>query len=223
MSNRDAVLGKVRRALGASGDEAARRRAVAERLESVKPNLIPARGNRDREGKIALFAEMAEAVSATVVRVAASDDVPAAVADYLRGQNLPAALRTGSDPALAALPWEGQPHLTRLSGASDGHDPVALSRAFAGVAESGTLVLLSGPDNPTTLNFLPDAHIVMLQADDIAGDYETVWRRLRESFGAGEAPRTVNMITGPSRSADIEQTLILGAHGPRSLHILVVG
>jgi L-lactate dehydrogenase complex protein LldG len=132
-------------------------------------------------------------------------------------------VRTGGDPAIAALPWQREPHLERLVGPSDGRDAVSLSRAFAGVAETGTLVLLSGPDNPTTLNFLPDTHIVMVSADDVAGDYESVWRRLRESHGAGVLPRTVNLVTGPSRSADIEQTLILGAHGPRALHILVVG
>jgi L-lactate dehydrogenase complex protein LldG len=220
---RDVVLGKVRRAFGASGDDPERRRVVAQRLEHPQPNLIPARGQLDREGRIALFCRTAEAVSASVERVATPDDVPAAIAAYLRKQNLPAAFRSGADPAIAALPWEREPQLSRLSGASDGRDAVAFSHAFGGVAESGTLVLLSGPDNPTTLNFLPDAEIVMLAADDIAGDYETVWRRMRETYGAGNAPRTINLVTGPSRSADIEQTLILGAHGPRALHILVVG
>jgi L-lactate dehydrogenase complex protein LldG len=84
-------------------------------------------------------------------------------------------------------------------------------------------MLVSGPDNPTTLNFLPDTHIVVIDAKDVAGDYETVWQKLREKFGGGRMPRTVNLITGPSRSADIEQTLILGAHGPRRLHVMVVG
>ena len=84
-------------------------------------------------------------------------------------------------------------------------------------------MLTSGPDNPTTLNFLPDTHIVVVDAKDIAGDYEAVWQRLRERFGAGLMPRTVNLITGPSRSADIAQILILGAHGPRRLHVLIVG
>jgi L-lactate dehydrogenase complex protein LldG len=83
-------------------------------------------------------------------------------------------------------------------------------------------MLASGPDNPTTLNFLPDTHIVVVNAKDIAPDYETLWQRLRESYGAGAMPRAVNWITGPSRSADIEQTLILGAHGPRRLHVIVV-
>ena len=223
MSKREAVLNKVRRALGASDDDAARKRAVAERLGAPKPNVVPARGQRDREGRIALFCELAEAAAASVERIASTDDVPAAMAALLRERNLPATFRTGADPAIESLPWERAPQLTRLIGASEGRDAVSLSHAFAGVAESGTLVLLSGPDNPTTLNFLPDTHIVMVAADDIAGDYETVWTRLRDAHGRHKAPRTVNLVTGPSRSADIEQKLILGAHGPRALHILVVG
>ena len=77
---------------------------------------------------------------------------------------------------------------------------------------------------PTTLNFLPDNHIVVVDAKDVAGDYETLWQRAaRDATAPARMPRTVNLITGPSRSADIEQTLILGAHGPRRLHVLVVG
>jgi L-lactate dehydrogenase complex protein LldG len=98
-----------------------------------------------------------------------------------------------------------------------------VSHAFAAVAETGTLVLTSGADNPTTLNFLPDVHIVVVGARDFASDFESALARLRGRFGAGTMPRAVNMITGPSRSADIEQTLILGAHGPRKLHVMVVG
>ena len=95
--------------------------------------------------------------------------------------------------------------------------------AFAGIAETGTLALVSGPDNPTTLNFLPDNHIVLLPREAIEADYESVFAKVRSVYGKGEAPRTLNFITGPSRSADIEQTLLLGAHGPRRLHIVVVG
>lgn len=223
MSAREAVLGKVRKALGARPGDAGRRAKVAVRLGAKEPNLIPARGQLDREGRVALFCEMAEKVSATVRRAERMEDVPILVAAHLRWHNLPLQVRMGADPVLAELPWSREPHLERLSGPSDGSDAASLSRAFAGVAESGTLVLLSGEDNPTTLNFLPDTHIVVVSADDIAGDYEAVWRRIRDLNAPGGMPRTVNWITGPSRSADIEQTLILGAHGPRGLHIIVVG
>ena len=91
--------------------------------------------------------------------------------------------------------------------------------AVCGVAETGTLILTSGPDSPTTLNLLPDTHIVVLSTDSIVGSYEDGWDLLR---ARGELPRTVNMITGPSRTGDIEQTIQLGAHGPRRLHILLV-
>jgi L-lactate dehydrogenase complex protein LldG len=84
------------------------------------------------------------------------------------------------------------------------------------------LALVSGAENPTTLNFLPDNHVVVVFAEDVVGDMESAFARMRARFGAGQAPRTLNFITGPSRSADIEQTLLFGAHGPRKLHIVVV-
>jgi L-lactate dehydrogenase complex protein LldG len=132
-------------------------------------------------------------------------------------------IRRGDDPRLAACGFENERTLEVATGPSDGGDLVAVSHAFGAAAESGTLMLVSGPDNPTTLNFLPDTHVVVIDAKDVAGDYETLWQRVRDRYGAGSMPRTVNLITGPSRSADIEQTLILGAHGPRRLHVVVVG
>ncbi len=222
MSGRDQVLGKIRRSLGVSSDDGARRAKVASRMKRAAPSLIPARGQVPEPQKIDLFCEQAEAVMSSVTRVSGRAGVPAAIADYLRQHNLPSQIRTGADPRLAGLPWETAPHLERSDGASDGNDAVGVSHAFAGVAETGSLMMTSGPDNPTTLNFLPDSHIVVLSAGDIAGDYETVWTNIRKQYGKGIMPRTVNMITGPSRSADIEQTLLLGAHGPRALHIIVV-
>jgi L-lactate dehydrogenase complex protein LldG len=166
---------------------------------------------------------MVEAANGSVEEIADAGDVPGAIAALLRTHNLPMAVRRGADPRLAALPWERARTLEVAVGPTDGKDLAAVSHAFGAVAESGTLMLVSGPDNPTTLNFLPDTHIVIVDAKDVAGDYETLWRRLRETFGDGLMPRTVNLITGPSRSADIEQTLILGAHGPRRLHVVLVG
>jgi L-lactate dehydrogenase complex protein LldG len=70
---------------------------------------------------------------------------------------------------------------------------------------------------------LPEHHIVVVNASDIAGDLETVLARVRKAHGKGSMPRTLNLVTGPSRSGDIEQKIILGAHGPRALHLIVVG
>jgi L-lactate dehydrogenase complex protein LldG len=222
MTARDLIFATLRRSLGVTGTEAPRRAAVAARLAGHPRGVVPARGQLPPQQRLDLFARMVEAASGTTERLASATDIPAAVAAFLRGHNLPLRVRHGDDPRLD-LPWENVAALEVLRGRSDGHDLAAVSHAFAAVAETGTLVLASGPDNPTTLNFLPDVHIVVVDAADIGSDFETAMARLRERYGTGTLPRTVNMITGPSRSADIEQTLLLGAHGPRKLRVIVVG
>ena len=220
MSGRGAILSKIGKQLSSAQAESDRKAAVARRLSSPSSGVIPERGKIPLADRTDLFCEKANAVQATTARVTSTEDVAEAVADYLRSRNLPQSVRHGEDQRLESIDWSRTPSLTRSTGPSDGDDPVGLSHAMAGVAETGTLVLTSGQDNPTTLNFLPENHIVVINAYDIAGDYETVLRDARRSDGT--LPRTVNMITGPSRSGDIEQTLLLGAHGPRSLHIIVV-
>jgi len=223
MSARDLIFSSIRRSLGVSGNEAPRRKAIVDRLAQHPAGIVPARGQLAAKERLALFRTMVEAANGSVEEIADAGDVPAAIAAVLRAHNLPMAVRRGADPRLAALPWERERALDVTLGPSDGKDLAAVSHAFGAAAESGTLMLVSGPDNPTTLNFLPDTHMVVVDAKDVAGDYETLWRRLREKFGEGVMPRTVNLVTGPSRSADIEQTLILGAHGPRRLHVMIVG
>lgn len=222
MTVRDLVLATIRRSLGVTGNEAPRRRAVADRLAAHPAGIIPARGQGAPHERLATFIRMVEFASGSVARVMDMADVPAEVAAYLRRYDLPMRLQRGSDPLLAAVPWEREATLIVDTGAPDPNSLVAVTRAFAGVAETGTLALASGPDNPTLLNFLPDNHIVVLAAKDVVGDFETMWRRLRETCGEA-LPRAVNLVTGPSRTGDIEQTLIIGAHGPRRLHVIVVG
>jgi L-lactate dehydrogenase complex protein LldG len=223
MSARDAVLASIRRSLGVTGNEAPRRREVADRIAGHPRGVIPARGQGSPREQLDLFARMVELAAGSIARVDDLAGVPAEVAAFLRRHNLPMAARRGADPLLAALPWQRAGTLDVSAAASDGNALSSVSHAFAGVAETGTLVLTSGADNPTSLNFLPDNHIVVIEAKDVTGDYETAWQRLREKFGAAVLPRAVNLISGPSRSADIEQTLILGAHGPRRLHVILVG
>lgn len=222
MTAREAIVGRIRRSLGVAANDPRRNATVDGRLSRPPRGVIPARGQLSVEDRVALFITEALKVSATVARTADAADVPAAVADYLRAHNLPAIVRVGADPMFAAGAWSSS-QIELKRGASDGSDAVGLSHAFAGVAETGTVVLLSGSDNPTTINFLPETHMVVVNAADIAGDYETAFDRIRARYGHASIPRTVNFVTGPSRSADIEQTLLLGAHGPRRLHIVVVG
>ena len=219
---RDQILGAMRRALKRGPDDAAAREAVAQRLDSRPRGPIPARGQLPHQDQVALFEDMAVEAAATVARVGSRDDVPGAVADYLKAHNLPPRLRAAPDPAIEGLPWERQPLLEVTTGRAEADDQVSVTHAVAGVAETGTLVLTSGAQAPTTLNFLPDTNIVVLEAAQVVGAYEDAWDRLRAAHGDGVLPRTVNMITGPSRSADIEQTIQLGAHGPRRLHIVLV-
>ena len=208
---REAVLGRLRRALRRSNGD-----AVADQPRPA--GIIPARADLDLAGRIALFVRQAEAVQTTVRRLREDAEVPAAVADYLRANNLPRRLVVAPDPALDRPDWPALLEIRR--GRAEDADPVGLTTAFAGIAETGTLMLLSGPENPTTIAFLPETSIVVLRAGRVLRAYEDGLRLLREEKGA--LPRSINLITGPSRSGDIEQTIQLGAHGPKRLLVLLV-
>lgn len=222
MSARETVLGKVRASIRISGADEARRKAVADRLTETPTGVIPARAKLPKPGQLELFCTMASQFGATVARVSDYKQIPAEVSGYLRARNLPSEIRMGADKRLKKAGWVSEKTLEVRQGASDGGDLTGVSHAMTGIAETGTLALLSGHDNPTTINFLPEHHIVVLKAADVKGDMESVWAMLRKQQGKGVMPRALNLVTGPSRSGDIEQTIILGAHGPRALHIIVV-
>jgi L-lactate dehydrogenase complex protein LldG len=224
MNNREAVLGKVRTALGVRAADGGRRAAVAGRMANPPRHPIPERAaGKSREHLKALFRGFLESQSAAVVEVAARGDIPGALARYLRQANLPARVRAGSDPYLAQLPWSNEPALQVLSGRAAPTDEVGLSHAVAGIAETGTMLIASGADNPVTLNFLPETHIVVVEQADLVGPYEDAWAKLRTRFGTATLPRTINMISGPSRTGDIGGKLVMGAHGPRRMCVVIVG
>ena len=152
---RDDIFANIRRALGVTGQEQTRRDIVSDRLQRAPTGVIPQRGQADDAERLAIFRREAEAAFATVAEVGSRADVPGAVADYLRSHNLPATLRMGDDPRLGTMPW-AETVLEIAQGRSQGSDLNAVSHAFGGVAETGTLVMVSGPENPSTLNFLPD-------------------------------------------------------------------
>jgi L-lactate dehydrogenase complex protein LldG len=220
---RAAVMDRIRSALGVASLDRARRAVVTRRLERHPRGTIPSRAMRSGADRVALFTDMLTKQTADVRRVATPKEAVGAIASYLGTCNLPPRLRVGDDPVLAGLPWREAWDIEREFGPAQPSDRAALSRATVAAAETGTLFLVSGPANPTTLNFLPEAHTVLIAAADIVGCYEEAFDRLRATHGEGYLPRTVNLISGPSRTADIEQTIVRGAHGPSRLHVLILG
>ncbi len=225
MSNRDVIFAKIRKGLAAAAPvpEGRRAKIVADRIAAKHRHPTPARvAGKSHADHAALFRSQMEGQSATVLDAEKPSDVPGLISAYLRQHNLPARLATGDDAYLAALNWANEPALTLKRGHAQPADEVGLSRATAAVAETGTLVIASGADNPVTLNFLPETHIVVVEDQDVVGPYEEAWMKVRARFGDRAMPRTVNMISGPSRTADIGGKLVTGAHGPRRLCVIVV-
>ena len=215
------ILGGIRRSLRRGELTGDARGAVERRLAEPPRGPSVARGQLPQAEKVALFCQWAETLNATVARVGPGE-VPGEVSAYLARNNLPANVAMAPSPLLEGYDWASQKMLSIRRGRGQGSDQVSVTGAFAGIAETGTVVMASGPDHPVSLNLLPDTHVVVLREADIVGGYEDVWGRLRARYGKDLMPRTVNTITGPSRTGDIEQTIELGAHGPRRMHILVV-
>ncbi len=220
--SRESILAAIRGALGRGRLPEARTADLEQGFPTPRARVVPARGRVAPAERIALFIAEAERVNATTRRLRSWHEVAEAVAAFLRSANLPMSVRTSSAPMLATIPWAAEPSLIVATGPAEDEDAAAFVGAFAGIAETGTLMVVSGPETPTTLNFLPPNHVVALPVGRLVGTYEEAWALLRAEFGTGVMPRTVNWITGPSRTADIEQTLLLGAHGPRRLHILLI-
>ena len=228
---KEAILGAIRRGLRRGPLPPDQQTMLLGRLAQHPRHLIPARSQVGRAEQVALLVRNVEKEFGTVERVADAEAVPGAVAAFLAAQNLPSELVMAPHPELRAMPWDEKPLLRVREGRAEASDLVSVQHAFAGIAETGTLMLPSAPERPATLNLLADTAIVVLRASRVVGPYEDAWDLLRRERGhdpapAGDAggfmPRNVMLVTGPSRSADIEQTLELGAHGPRQLHLVLI-
>ena len=203
---RERVLAEIRRSLG----------RTAPSLDPIVP--LPGTGPRPAfDGDLVerFVAKMLEK-SATLERIASLAEVGPAVARFVASIHAGPLLCVSK--ALAAVAWP--PAFEIQYRAARREDEPSVTPCFAAVAESGGIVTLSGPDTPSTLNFVPDNHIVIVHAAQVLRHFEDIWTQWRAT--GRPIPRTVNIISGPSRTADIEQTIQLGAHGPRRLHILLI-
>jgi L-lactate dehydrogenase complex protein LldG len=230
MSNsRDRIFATLRAGLKHTVNDPNRRAAVIDRIRAHPRNLVPQRAQLPHAEQVALFTAKVEALTVSVDRVTDAAAVPGKIADYLARHNLPSRLRVAPDPLLQALPWGERPLLQVDYGPGRSQDLVSVTPAFAAIAETGTLMLHSSSATPTTLHFVPDHHLVVLKQNQITGTLEEAFQRLRDKLGQSSDkdwvdnwPRTVNFVTGPSRTADIEGVPVLGAHGPRRLHIVII-
>ncbi|MDP2825407.1 MAG: lactate utilization protein C [Sulfuritalea sp.] len=217
MSSREDILGRVRAGLhrGAT-NAAAAREEMAAALSNRSHGPMPA---IDAEPKALLerFRLKSEQQSSTVDVVAQEADVPAAAARYLTSMNLPKSAVAW--PLLAGLDWAGAGLAVEGRGARDA-DLVGITGCFCAVAETGTLMLCSSPDTPAAVSLLPETHIAIVRAARILPCMEDAWALARKELGT--LPRAVNFISGPSRTGDIEQTIVLGAHGPYRVHLVIV-
>jgi L-lactate dehydrogenase complex protein LldG len=91
-----------------------------------------------------------------------------------------------------------------------------VSRAAFGVASTGSVVLLSSMDEPRSRHLLPEVHVSLVSEDSIVPDLAALVAAL-----GGRLPSALAIVTGPSRSADIEQRLVVGVHGPGEVHVVL--
>lgn len=212
--SRDDILNRIRLRLGRTAENAAAGRTaidtvLARRAQGPRPEV---------EGDlVARLRSRSEALASTVEIVERIEDAPAAAARYLAAHQLP--LAAVAWPQLAGLDWAGA-GLRVEARAARGDDLVGITGVFCAVAETGTLVVLSGADTPASASLLPETHIAVVPAARIVPGMEEAFDLVRAE--CGELPRAVNFISGPSRTGDIEQTLVLGAHGPYRVHIVIV-
>ena len=215
MSAREKILSRIRKAQGRGGSRPAPAELAAiDTYLRAHPRgtLPPVEADR-----VARFRSRAEALLCTCEEIAGLAEAPAAVARYLRAGNLP--LSGCVWPQLAELAWSAAGVALEPRAAQDS-DAVGVTGVFAAIAETGTLVLASGPDTPATVSLLPETHVAIVPAARIVAHMEDAWGRARAEFG--ELPRVVNFVSGPSRTADIDQQIVLGAHGPYRVHIVLV-
>jgi L-lactate dehydrogenase complex protein LldG len=215
MSARDNILNRIRSQSGRAGVTTERelveaRTHIAKRERGPMPSIA-------RENPLQRFISECERLKTSVAEVPALKDVPLALAAYLRQNALEMAVVGWS--SLSALDWEaaGINYQNRLAAAND---MVGVTDCFCAIGETGTLLLLSSPTTPKLHALLPETHICIVSKSRIVATMEDAFQLLRDEKGA--LPRATFLVSGPSRTADIEQTIVIGAHGPYRVHVILV-
>jgi L-lactate dehydrogenase complex protein LldG len=211
-SARARILGQIRSVMPEDNN---RQQTVEQRIKQSPEHIRPL----INEDHLTQFREKLELGGGDLTLVQDYQQASTTITAFINAESLPAKLRLA--PALKHMSWDNKLEIS--FGKSAGDDLVSVTPAFCAIAESGSVVLLSSPESPTSLNFLPDVHFVIVEASQLLPHIEDVWTKLRKHKDVPRGvPRAINIITGPSKTADVEQTLQIGAHGPRQLKVIFI-
>jgi L-lactate dehydrogenase complex protein LldG len=213
---RDEILARIRRAHGRPGaqptpDELARARAVIERRER---GPLPAIGRA--ADSLAQFKSECDRVGTTHTEAASRGEVPAHVRRYLDANALPP--RVVAWHELADLDWAAA-GIALDDRDANAADRTSVTGSFCAIAETGTVLLLSSAAAPKATALLPETHLCVVSRARLVANMEDAFALVRRE--RGELPRATWFVSGPSRTADIEQTLVVGAHGPYRVHVIL--
>lgn len=214
MSARENMLRKIRDALGKSSSNSIAERHQAEEYIKSHPMGPTLQVESDL---VKRFIKRAEYLEMTVTEVSKFENIPSAVEKYLDENNLSHQIVCW--PEFARLNWQSQ-NLKAEIRTVNGDDPVGITGVLCAIAETGTLMCVSSEETPPATSLLPETHIVIVSVDRVVAHMEDGWNLMRHQYS--KTPRAVNFISGPSRTGDIEQTIVVGAHGPYRVHIILV-
>lgn len=214
-ASRENILKKIKAALSHQEKE----QSLLNRVQQNPRGILPSRAaHLSHEQIVSLFIDQAQNALVQIKKLNSIADIPQEIIKIIKQNNFPMSLRIADEKIIKNISWAEFPDLLVQSGAATYEDKISLTTCLCGVAETGTLVMSSSVDSPTTLNFLPEIHVVLLNEKSIVPFYEDAWDLIREQKNNS---RTINFITGPSRTGDIEQTVQVGIHGPKQLYVLI--
>ncbi|MBL4679500.1 MAG: lactate utilization protein [Pseudomonadales bacterium] len=212
--SRTEILDRIRKKLAVDSEDKTRLQVVESRLANHLPNTIPSRCRQSHSDLVDLFQEKMEKAHGTVNRVNNDTDLGGEIMAYLGDGSFELCINVlefeldfSAYSSVQTVEWTPRSSLD-----------ICISDCFGAVAETGSLVISSSKQMPLSFNFLGEKHIVLLKEDQIMGAYEDIWARTRNDM-----PRDITLVSGPSCTGDIEMIMEFGAHGPKELHIIIIG
>ena len=218
--SRERILNKIKSNIGRENNLTETEISILEdRLKGSEPNLIPKRGVIKKDALLKTFINRAKEVASSIAVIDSLSEIPAEVIDYLAKNNIASKIVVLPNEDIDFIDWHEHPTLEVVNKYADEKDETVLVSSFSAIAETGTVVQLSGPQNPITSHFLPDNSIVLIKASRIKASSEDAFKLIRKELK--NIPRTVSLISGPSRTGDIALKIEMGAHGPRKVHLII--